>query len=31
VDDDNVGIMGYTVEKNDHFLVKVKADHAGGE
>jgi len=30
VDDDNVGIMGYTVEKNDHFLVKVKADPAGG-
>jgi hypothetical protein len=31
VDDDNVGIMGYTVEKNNHFLVKVKADPAGGE
>jgi hypothetical protein len=30
VDDDNVGIMGYTVEKNDHYLVKVKADPAGG-
>jgi hypothetical protein len=29
VDDDNVGIMGYTVEKNDHFLIKVKADPAG--
>ncbi len=26
VDDNNVGIMGYTVEKNDHYLVKVKAD-----
>jgi hypothetical protein len=30
VDDDNVGIMGYTVEKNNHFLVKVKADPTGG-
>jgi len=30
VDDDNVGIMGYTVEKNDHYLVKVKADPSGG-
>ena len=30
VDDDNVGIMGYTVEKTNHFLVKVKADPAGG-
>ncbi len=29
VDDDNVGIMGYTVEKNDHFLVKVKANPGG--
>jgi hypothetical protein len=29
VDDDNVGIMGYTVEKNNHYLVKVKADPAG--
>ena len=29
VDDDNVRIMGYTVEKNNHFLVKVKADPAG--
>ena len=28
VDDGNVGIMGYKVEKNDHFLVKVKADPA---
>lgn len=28
VDDDNIGIMGYTVEKNDHYLVKVKADSA---
>jgi hypothetical protein len=31
VDDDNVGIMSYSVEKNNHFLVKVKADPAGGE
>jgi hypothetical protein len=31
VDDDDVGIMGYTVEKNDHFLVKVKADPSGDE
>jgi len=30
VDDNNVGIMGYTVEKNNHFLVKVKADPASG-
>lgn len=29
VDDSNVGIMGYTVEKNDHYLVKVKANPAG--
>ena len=29
VDDDNVGIMGYMVEKNDHFLVKVKANPGG--
>jgi hypothetical protein len=29
VDDDNVGIMGYTVEKNNHYLVKVKADPSG--
>jgi len=28
VDDDDVGIMGYKVEKNDHFLVEVKADPA---
>jgi hypothetical protein len=28
VDDDNVGIMGYTVEKNNHFLVEVQADPA---
>jgi hypothetical protein len=28
VDDDNVGIMGYTVKKNNHYLVKVKADPA---
>ena len=30
VGDDNVGIMGYTVEKTNHFLVKVKADPTGG-
>ena len=30
VDNDDVGIMGYTVEKTNHFLVKVKADPAGG-
>lgn len=30
VDDSDVGIMGYTVEKNNHYLVKVKADPAGG-
>jgi len=30
VDDSNTGIMGYTVEKNNHFLVKVKADPAPG-
>lgn len=29
VDDSNVGIMGYTVEKNDHFLVKIAADPVG--
>jgi len=29
VDDNNVGIMGYTVEKNNHYLVKVKANPAG--
>jgi hypothetical protein len=29
VDDDDVGIMGYSIEKNNHFLVKVKADPAG--
>lgn len=29
VDDSDTGIMGYTVEKNNHFLVKVKADQAG--
>ena len=28
VDDSNVGIMGYTVEKNAHFLVDVDADPA---
>lgn len=26
VDDSDVGIMGYTVEKNNHFLVEVQAD-----
>ncbi len=31
VDDSNVGIMGYTVKKENHFLVKVKADPSGGE
>jgi hypothetical protein len=31
VDDDDVGIMGYSIEKNNHYLVKVKADPAGGE
>ena len=29
VDDSNIGIMGYSVEKNNHFLVEVKADPAG--
>ena len=29
VDDGDVGIMGYTVEKNDHFLIDVDADPAG--
>ena len=29
VDDSNVGIMGYTVEKNNHYLVKVKENSAG--
>jgi hypothetical protein len=29
VDDDNVGIMGYKVEKNGHFLVEVQANPAG--
>jgi hypothetical protein len=28
VDDGDVGIMGYTVEKNNHFLVDVNADPA---
>lgn len=28
IDDSNVGIMGYTVEKNVHFLVDVDADPA---
>jgi len=31
VDDSDTRIMGYKVEKNDHFLVKVKADPSGGE
>ena len=30
VDDNDVGIMGYSVKKTNHFLVKVKADSAGG-
>ena len=30
VDDDDVGIMSYSVEKTNHFLVKVKADPAPG-
>jgi len=30
VDDSDVGIMGYTVEKKDHFLVKVKANPPAG-
>ncbi len=30
VDDSNVGIMGYSVEKNNHFLIEVDADPAGG-
>ncbi len=30
VDDSNVGILGYTVEKNAHFLVKVAADPSEG-
>lgn len=29
VDDSDVGIMGYSVEKNNHFLVDVDADPAG--
>jgi hypothetical protein len=29
VDDSDVGIMGYSIEKNNHFLIKVKADPAG--
>lgn len=29
VDDSDVGIMGYAVEKNNHFLIKVKSDPAG--
>jgi hypothetical protein len=30
VDDSDVGIMGYSIEKNAHFLVKVKEDPTGG-
>ena len=30
VDDSNTGIMGYSIEKNNHFLVKVKANPAPG-
>ena len=30
VDDSDTRIMGYTVEKNDHFLVKVKANPPAG-
>jgi hypothetical protein len=29
VDDSDTRIMGYKVEKNNHFLIKVKADPAG--
>jgi hypothetical protein len=29
VDDSNIGIMGYTVEKNNHFLIEVAANPAG--
>ena len=29
VDDSNIGIMGYTVEKNNHFLIEVTANPAG--
>ena len=29
VDGDDVGIMGYSIEKNNHFLIKVKADPTG--
>lgn len=29
VDDDNVGIMGYSVEKNNHFLIDVDANPEG--
>jgi hypothetical protein len=31
VDDGDVGIMGYSIEKNNHFLVKVKANPASGD
>ena len=30
VDDDDVGIMGYTVKKENHFLVEVQADPVAG-
>lgn len=30
VDDDNVGIMGYTVKKNNHLLIKVQSDPVEG-
>lgn len=30
VDDSNVGIMGYSIEKNNHFLVDVDADPVEG-
>lgn len=29
IDDSNVGIMGYSVEKNNHFLIDVDADPVG--
>ncbi len=31
VDDDDVGIMGYSIEKNNHFLIDVDADPVGGD
>ena len=30
VDDDSIGIMGYLAGNYNHYLVKVKADPAGG-